>query len=77
MGVASMTTATFDAFVERAAIIWADACTCDPMPPMSRCRCGAKVDAELTAADLHGVRGFATNPAVQSKVREWERGVFR
>jgi len=68
--------ATLDAFVERAAIIWADACTCDPMPRMSACACGAKVDAETTAADLVGLRGFATNPAVQGAMREWECNVF-
>ena len=72
-----MNDATLDNFTERAAIIWADECTCDPMPQMPRCKCGARVDAELTAADLCGLRGFATNPAVQAKVREWERGVFR
>lgn len=72
-----MTPATLDNFTERAAIIWADACKCDPMPPMSRCKCGAKVDAETTAADLCGLRGFATNPAVAFRVREWERGAFK
>ena len=51
-----MNDATLDNFTERAAIIWADECTCDPMPPMPRCKCGAKVDAETTAADLCGVR---------------------
>ena len=70
-------TAAFDAFTERAAIMWSDRCTCDPKPQMALCKCGARDECEAEAATACGVLGWASNPAVRSAVRKWEDGLWR
>jgi hypothetical protein len=61
-----VTDATLDALIERAAIMWADECTCSPRPSsMSACKCGERQLAESAAARLVGVVGWDVSPHVR------------
>jgi len=67
-----------DRFVERAAILLCESCTCDPRPSSMRaCTCGERDLAEQTAALMVGVNGWNTNPAVSQYVRKWEADLWR
>lgn len=60
-----MTDATLDALIERAAIVWADECTCSPRPAnMSACRCGERQLSESAAARMVGVVGWDVSPVL-------------
>lgn len=72
-----MNDATLDALIERAAIVWADTCVCDPRPAaMRQCTCGERVLAEQQAADACGIRGWSTNPAVSLAAYEREAALW-
>ncbi len=73
-----VTDATMSAWAERAAIVWADSCECDPRPAsMRQCTCGERVLAEQQASDEAGVRGWGANPAVSYALYEREAALWR